>query len=255
MKKTITRLFAILLAALLLCGLLPLTVSAEGVDITDKFTDPAFRAAVQELIGKDVILDTDVAGITKLYLNGFYNETVKEAGGIENLAGLEYFPVLEYLNCGTNHLTALPALPVNLIELTCYRNQLTALPTLPSGLLTLACGENRLTVLPTLPTGLKTLECFDNQLTALPTLPSSLTYLDCAFNQLTSLDLTGLQLKHFACVYNNMASRHAIKGYSGSIWSINIYPQNPVRFWSTWHPWFIWILEIVLFGWLWMRWL
>jgi len=291
MKKPFTRLFAILLAALLLCGAVPLSVSAEGVDITAAFTDPAFRAAVQELIGKDVILDTDVAEIEVLNIYGDFGAK----GAIKNLAGLGYFTALRTLNCSLNEITSLPSLPsgleelycfgnelyvlpvlpVNLNVLHCYENNLTALPALPSKLISLDCAYNQLMVLPSLPPGLTNLDCHRNQLFLLPTLPDSLTnlwcgenhlavlpalppnlvWLCCNFNQLTSLDITGLKLDSLSCECNNMRNRSAIKGSTITIRQFGFYPQNPIYFWSEWPPIVQWALEYILFGWLWMRWL
>ncbi|MCL2495350.1 MAG: leucine-rich repeat domain-containing protein [Oscillospiraceae bacterium] len=287
MKKTATRVFAILLAALLLCGIVPLSAAAEGTDITAAFTDPAFRAAVQELVGKDVILDTDVAGVETLDVCGktSYDQEADKwisSGEIRSLAGLEHFTALQGLYCHNNKLTALPALPSNLRALGCDYNQITALPALPDSLINLYCSGNQLTELPKLPAGLYTLhcnsnqltelpalpantlrglDCGNNQLTVLPVLPSGLKILWCSENQLTSLDVTGLQLVWLDCRYNNMLNRSSVKGFVGT-WlafdpsglKYNFYPQNPIYFWSSWPPALQWAIEYILFGWLWMRW-
>jgi len=76
--------------------------SAAGTDITDKFTDSNFRAAVYETIGKaapEPILDTDVAGITILEVEG---------KNILSLAGLEHFTDLVTLNCSNTSLQYFP---------------------------------------------------------------------------------------------------------------------------------------------------
>jgi len=166
-----------------------LTASA-ATDITADFTDPAFRAAVQELIGKEQILDTDVAGITELH------ET--HARGIKSLAGLEYFISLEELYCGVNLLTELPAtLPAKLKILYCQTNLLTELPALPSGLTALNCGENQLTALPVLPSGLLNLYCGQNRLTALDISGLSLYRLRCSMNYMASMgDIAGLNAEN-----------------------------------------------------------
>jgi len=242
------RLIAILLAALLLCGAMFMSASAAGIDITDKFTDPAFRAAVYRHIGKTApapIYDTDVADILVLNLYGFDWDQRIKVGTIKSLAGLEYFTGLEILDCavnditalpalpaglkqlgcGSNQISALPALPVGLTLLWCGENQLTVLPTLPSGLVSLSCSKNQLTALPTLPPGLEMLGCSTNQLTALPPLPASLTELWCGGNQLTSIDITGLQLTELACQWNYLASEADVIGYDGSF-SFNFSPQK-----------------------------
>jgi hypothetical protein len=268
----VKKAIAVLLAMLMLCGIAPLmTGAADGIDITDKFTDPAFKAAVQEIIGKDVILNTDVAGIWGLDVSG----TWYAQGAITSLEGLECFIDLAWLGCSDNQLAILPALPSGLITLVCagnsltalpelpsslrglycWSNQLSTLPALPSGLDILACSTNKLTSLPELPPSLTTLSCWDNDLTALPRLPAGLTYLDCSHNQLTSVDVTGLNLAIFWCDNNNMASMSALKGLNGNIGSFSFYPQNTVFFWSAWPSPLQWILEYILFGWLWMRWL
>jgi len=221
MKKTTNRLLAILLAAVLLCGILPLSTAAEGTDITAAFTDPAFRAAVQELIGKDVILDTDVAGVRILDVSHWEDGI----GNIKSLAGLEYFIALESLYCYSNQITVLPALPSSLKELHCGDNQITSLPVLPSGLEQLWChlnqlfelpalpvsvtdiyaADNRLTSLPALPANLKVLSCDNNLISILPTLPSGLEWLGCSNNQLTELPALPSSLVGLVCFMNQLS--------------------------------------------------
>jgi len=250
MKKRIKRIFAIFAVALLLCGIVPLTASAAN-DVTTAFTDPAFRAVVQALVGKDAILDTDIAGITMLDVSGDW----KIRGDIKSLAGLEHFVNLTILVCSGNQLTQLPALPSGLTILACdfnslaelpslptglrmldcFANQLTELPALPSGLISIGCSANELTALPALPTalenlsclgnrlkalpalpsGLKVLNCAGNQLTALPALPASLISLHCYMNNLTEIDVTGLALEELHCYSNYLPDKSAVIGFVG----------------------------------------
>jgi len=264
----------ILAMALGLLALLPITASAEGVDITADFTDPAFKAAVYEHIGKTApapIYDTDVAGISTLAVN---NE------GIKNLEGLKHFKTLDSLVCHSNQLTSLPALPDSLRALycydnqltslpalpfvltilSCYNNQLTSLPALPSSLDTLACANNKLTSLPVLPSFLRELYCSNNQLTSLPELPISLKFLACANNQLTTIDVTGLALNRLHCYNNNMPDQSAVIGFNG-IWGTEIsdaFLFNPPNIITNPEPSFwakLWnfILKWFLFGWIWMK--
>jgi len=205
------RALAVLLACLLLCGAVAFTAgAADGVDITNKFTDPAFKAAVQEIIGKDMILDTDVAGIRELVVNGhsFHDPsfTWENLGKIKNLAGLEYFTSLRLLGCSFNQITLLPTLPSGLEALWCEGNQLTALPALPSGIKELICANNKLSALPSLPTALEALSCWENRLTMLPALPSGLNSLDCSQNSLTSLPALPSGLTWLNCNYNQLVS-------------------------------------------------
>ena len=53
---------------------------------------------------------------------------------ITNLSGIQYFTSLTYLECGTNSLTTLPALPNTLTYLDCSYNFLDSLPVLPNSL-------------------------------------------------------------------------------------------------------------------------
>ena len=224
------RVLAVLLAGLMLCGCFAMLASASaeddlkkaiddlmgsigggetakaiqdaidafGVDITDKFTDVAFRAKVYELIGKtapEPIYDTDVAGIEELSVVGFW---------YESLAGLEYFTGLVKLECIFTGITALPSLPLGLEILDCIGNQLKTLPTLPSGLKELLCSDNPLGRLPALPSGLEELNCYRNQLTALPTLPSTLKGVVCHSNRLISLPTLPSSLEFLMCSYNQI---------------------------------------------------
>jgi len=114
------RLLSALLALGLLCGGFAMGVCAAE-DITDKFTDPNFLAAVYARIGKtalEPIYDSDVAGRRNLYASDM---------DIQSLDGLEYFTSLEDFSCAGNQLTQLPALPGSLKYLYCGDNQLTAL--------------------------------------------------------------------------------------------------------------------------------
>jgi len=209
MKKVLSVLLALaMVTGIGVCG--AVTASA-ATDITAKFTDPAFRAAVYEHIGKTApapILDTDVAGIKELKISG---------KGIQSLAGLGDFTSLIWLLCDDNQLVSLPALPPSLATIDCSSNELTSLPALPPNLGYLNCNQNQLTVLPALPNGLEGLFCGDNRLTSLPALPATLTRLHCYINQLTSLNVTGLQLLQLMCFYNLLPDKSAVIGFTG-VW-------------------------------------
>jgi Leucine-rich repeat (LRR) protein len=64
--------------------------AASGGNISGKFTDPAFRAAVYEALGKQAGASITAAECAKVdhYIN---------CSGMKNLNGLEYFTSLEYL--------------------------------------------------------------------------------------------------------------------------------------------------------------
>ena len=207
MKKYIKHLSLLLTVALisgLFAGLSPVALAAPS-DITDKFTDQNFRAEVYKILLKtapEPIYDTDVKGLQGLWIAG---------KDIQNLAGVEYFVGLVFLNCSYNQLTSLPALPSGLKQLNCHYNQLTSLPALPSSLEELYCPCNQLTSLPTLPSGLKYLYCYDNQL--------------------TGIDASGSELRDFVCTNNNMNSTSDVTGFP-DIWGgrrYRYYPQRDVQ--------------------------
>ena len=209
-SKNRVALFLMAIFMLSLFAATPMAAQAAPVDITSKFTDPNFRAAVYERIGKTApapILDADVAGVERLDVSD---------RGIQSLAGLECFIGLEGLDCSQNQLASLPALPSGLIWLNCGFNRVVVLPALPSGLKSLSCNNNQLTSLPALPSSLSTLACGKNQLTALPKLPSNLTELDCWDNQLSALPSLPSGLIDLSCYYNRLVSLPTLP--SGLAW-------------------------------------
>jgi len=171
-----------------------------AIDITDDFTDPNFRSAVYNVIGKDPsdrIYNFDVEGIDWLSVSH---------RGIQSLAGLEWFTGLEYLDCAGNQLVSLPELPEGLVHLHCWENQLEALPMLPDSLTVLDCYNNQLTMLPTLPENLIILYCASNPLMSLFELPDGLEYLYCYSNQLDALPMLPKTLKTLYCGDNPLAA-------------------------------------------------
>ncbi|HEX7413254.1 MAG TPA: T9SS type A sorting domain-containing protein [Bacteroidia bacterium] len=125
---------------------------------------------------------------------------------IANLSGIQYFTSLTYLDCSSNSLTSVPALPNSIQTLYCGGNSLTVLPSLPNSLTVLVCGINSLTTLPALPNSLQLLSCLQNSLATLPALPNSLTSLICDNNFLTSLPALPNTLHGLGCSYNSLTS-------------------------------------------------
>ncbi len=228
--KQTKRIGSIFLALCMVLTMLPVAVFAEtgavstlgsGVDITNKFTDANFLAAVRDKIGKgktDEIYDTDVA------LVGYLNVSEKN---IASLAGIEYFTALTDLNCSRNQLTELDVgNNTALTNLDCSRNQLTELDVSSNTALTeLNCYNNRLKTLDvsnnivlkelncsfnemeTLNVSgnkaLTKLYCYMNQLETLNVSNNTaLTVLDCSYNQLTTLNVSNTVLSDLNC-YNN----------------------------------------------------
>ena len=256
--------------------------AANPIDITEKFTDLNFRAAVYAQIGKTApkpIYDTDAAEIGACFAIG---ESIRSIAGIEYLTSLMTLGIsntqitvlpdlpstLTHFVCTDNQqLTALPALPSGIIELICRNNPLlTALPALPSELRYLDCRYNQLTALPELPSGLGELICSYNQITALPRLPSELRHLKCDNNQLTCIDATNSQkLVALRCWNNNMKQPCDVTGYTFRLYEPGeilfgrngvFYPQNGVGIYGTNAKWDGSFghraLYFLCFGWIWM---
>ena len=116
------RVLSVLLAVLLLCGV-GAVASHAAVDITEKFTDLNFRAAVYDHIpnkaAPDPINATDVAEIPTLFVGN---------RNIQNLEGIGYFTALETLLCPSNLLAEINVSNNAALKwFHCYRNQLTEL--------------------------------------------------------------------------------------------------------------------------------
>jgi uncharacterized repeat protein (TIGR01451 family) len=116
------------------------------------------------------------------------------------------------LSCNINHLTALPGLPASLSSLECYENQISSLPVLPASLQSLTCSSNHLTGLPILPGALQTLKCYADSLYALPALPSSLTYLDCNNNTFATLPSLPVSLSFLNCSSDHLPTLPTLPG-------------------------------------------
>ena len=130
---------------------------------------------------------------------------------IYDLLGIEAFPNLTYLNCGSNQLTSLDVSNnTALTDLSCYINPLTSLDVSNNTALTyLSCGSNQLTTLDVSNnTALTELYCEYNQLTSLDVSNNTaLTELYSNNNQLTSLDVSGATaLVLVYCHYNQITS-------------------------------------------------
>jgi len=198
-----------------------------GTDITAKFIDLNFRAAVYEVIGKTAPEPIYSADVARIQYFPVYGTPYGGYDDITSLAGIEYFTgmtefdcrftkiaslpalpsSLELLDCGDNQfLTTLSTLPPNLESLFCANSNLTALPTLPSSLTTLWCIGNQLATLPALPPNLGSIYCQDNKIASLPTLPPSLWRLECSNNLLSTLPSLPTSLQTLFCDKNQLTS-------------------------------------------------
>lgn len=173
-------------------------------DITDKFTDANFLAAVRKVLHKeadDSISDTDVSSITFLNI---------PSRNITNLEGIEYFTELTRLDCFYNNLTAIDiSNNTKLTNLSCEYNQLTDLNlSNNTALAYLCCNNNQLTTLDVSNNSALThLICNGNQLTDLSVSTNiALTELTCYNNQLTALDVNNnTALKTLNCSVNHLS--------------------------------------------------
>ena len=149
-------------------------------------------------------MDTTCIGIT--------SEDTLAVGNmnISDLTGMDHFTNLLNLDCNSNQLTVLPALPNSLVTLWCGYNQLTSLPALPNSLVDLNCDGNQLTVLPNLPNTLVVLFFDYNQLTVLPVLPNSLLTLGCGGNLITSLPGLPNSLEYLYCYNSQLTTLPAL---------------------------------------------
>ena len=163
-------------------------------------TDNAFAGAIRE------VCPTCIDDANKLLFPATTLTSLDISNkGVSDLTGIGGFTSLKSLNCHSNKLTQLPALPSTLTTLQCDVNQITSLPTLPAGLTTLSCSYNQLPFLPNLPNTLTALACNNNQLTNLPDLPNTLTSLTCSNNQLVALpNALPAGLKTLFCLSNKL---------------------------------------------------
>lgn len=172
------------------------------MDITDKLTDPIFKAEVKQLLGKgyfDKIYNTDVNGIKHLDLG---------KKGISSLDGIEYFTGLEVLIADENKLTKLDLTNNSKVYwLRCaYNENLTTLNLgNNSALYFLSCRNTALKALDLsgIPK-LKEFYCQNNELTSLDISKNTqLDYIDCSGNKLTSLNIgNNAKLRALECRNN-----------------------------------------------------
>ena len=187
----------------------------------ENFPSENFRKwLLNQWFGTDgVLMDVEIAHITKIVVHDW---------NIQSLKGIEFFTELTYLDCESNHLTALDVSknskleylncntnPLNVIdvsqntlltELQCQWDQLSVLDiSKNTSLITLNCSKNNLNSLEISGnTALKELYCDNNYLRTLDVSKNTaLTLLSCPKNQLTTLDVANnTELNDIIC-YNN----------------------------------------------------
>ena len=151
------------------------------------FPDENFRKWVlSQKYGKDGILtEEEIAKVESIDVA--YQD-------IKSLKGIEYFTAMEYLLCGSEHLTEIDiSKNTKLKWLRCSQSKLTSLDVSKNAaLVELRCHNNQLTALDVSNNPLlENLDCESNKLTELDvTHNPALKYLSCYYNPLTSLDVS-----------------------------------------------------------------
>lgn len=163
-------------------------VRTAGVTIDETtFPDENFRKWVlSQKYGKDGILtEEEIAKVESIDVA--YQD-------IKSLKGIEYFTAMEYLLCGSEHLTEIDiSKNTKLKWLRCSQSKLTSLDiSKNAALVELRCHNNQLTALDVSNNPLlENLDCESNKLTELDvTHNPALKYLSCYYNPLTSLDVS-----------------------------------------------------------------
>lgn len=133
------------------------------------------------------------------------------SSSIANLAGIQDFTALQFLNCNGNQLTSLDVSKnIALTRLYCESNQLTSLNVSKNTALEqLTCYSNKLTALDVSNSlALTLLYCYSNQLTALDVSKNTaLIELYCYSNQLASLNVSqNVSLTELRCHNNQLIS-------------------------------------------------
>lgn len=183
----------------ILALLLPLCMQGETLEINESnFPDANFRNYLSQAFGEggNTLETSEVAKI----------EVINK--GISSLVGIEHFPILQILRCGSNNLQTLDVSNNPLLkELKCEKNQLTSINLTGCGeLKILNCEVNNLTTLNVSPcTKLEFFVCDDNQITTLDVHGlDALYYFMCANNRLTSINVTGCTaLREFNCGFSS----------------------------------------------------
>ena len=163
-------------------------VRTAGVTIDETtFPDENFRKWVlSQKYGKDGILtEEEIATVESIDVA--YQD-------IKSLKGIEYFTAMEYLLCGSEHLTEI-AISKNtkLKWLRCSQSKLTSLDVSKNAALEeLYCHNNQLTSLDVSNNPLlERLSCYSNKLTTLDVSHNpKLKYMSCYYNLMTSLDVS-----------------------------------------------------------------
>jgi hypothetical protein len=171
-----------------------LTYTQTSVNITNAFTDDVFRAAVQQIIGKQVIMNTDVAHIQHLNLhysdnhpnNGLRGLLGPNTPRMENVNGIEHFTALSDLDVGGNNMASLNVSSnTNLRWLRAWGNELTSIN----------LTNNR---------ELRGINLDGNSLTTLNLSQNPhLESVRVTYNNLTALDLTGKPRLNYVVAYHN----------------------------------------------------
>ncbi len=124
------------------------------------------------------------------------------SASIHNITGIENFINLTYLDCSSNPIYTISALPPRLWQLTCNNDSLTSLPNLPGSLRTLYCNNNEITGTLTIVDSLQYLDCSYNRINNMYDFSNTLLWLVCEYNGLDSLPHLNPSLTELDCAGN-----------------------------------------------------
>ena len=188
-------------------GVKPTFIFETSLPINEKnFPDPNFRKYIKtyKAGGRDVLTVEEQRKVESIEVKGW---------NISNLKGIEAFPNLKELNCGSNSIQKLDLRQnPELEKLICNKNQLTQLDLSKNPkIYHLICSENQLEQLDVSHLeSLVTLDCSHNDLEQLDVKNSKfLVALNCSWNRLTELDADvshKSQLERVECQNNQLTS-------------------------------------------------
>jgi uncharacterized repeat protein (TIGR01451 family) len=244
MQKTLHRNFSNFLALFLLFA--GISTKAQLVTLPDTvFRNWLMSNGYQQCFTNNQ-LDVSCSAVTSATSINCSGANIQNLNGVQYFTHLDtlicsynyplvapYWPAnLKYLDCTSDGITALAALPSTLLTLYCSANPVVTLGTLPAGLQTLACSDCAISTISSLPASLLSIACSGNTLASLPALPAGLQYLDCSNNVITSLPALPSTLQNLICFNNSLSALPALPAalqqldcYNNTLTSLPVLPQ------------------------------
>ncbi len=174
-------------------------LQAQYVNIPDENLKSALKEILPQCFNEKGQLNKDCSEVKSL------NNLQIKRKGIKNLDGLQYFSMLEELDCSRNEIMNLNFIPSTLKYLNCSNNEIEILNNLPPLLLEFDCSNNKIKEIPQLPNTLRIFYCMENSIVKFINLPNSLYDFNCSYNQIVQLpnfNTKDSNLKEIDCSYN-----------------------------------------------------